>query len=73
MGLWHNVKTMKAAGCMILISDMLHSFIDGLTLGAVFVVSISEGLRMLIPIICEEFPHKLGTYKQTKNYCFFDI
>lgn len=51
---------MKAAGWMIFIGDMLHNFIDGLTLGAAFMVSIGEGLRMSFPIICEEFPHELG-------------
>ena len=51
---------MKAAGWMVFIGDMLHNFIDGLTLGAAFMVSISEGLRMTLPILCEEFPHELG-------------
>jgi len=51
---------MKAAGWMIFIGDMLHNFIDGLTLGAAFMVSIGEGLRMSLPIACEEFPHELG-------------
>ncbi|CAF1011390.1 unnamed protein product [Adineta ricciae] len=55
-----NLKKMKAAGWMIIIGDMLHNFIDGLTLGAAFMVSIGEGLRMCFPIICEEFPHELG-------------
>ncbi|CAF0836543.1 unnamed protein product [Adineta ricciae] len=55
-----NLKTMKAAGWMIFLGDMLHNFIDGLTLGAAFMVSIGEGLRMCLPIICEEFPHELG-------------
>ena len=51
---------MKAAGWMIFLGDMLHNFIDGLTLGAAFTVSIGEGLRLSLPIICEEFPHELG-------------
>jgi zinc transporter ZupT len=51
---------MKAAGWMIFLGDMLHNFIDGLTLGAAFMVSIGEGLRMTLPIACEEFPHELG-------------
>jgi zinc transporter ZupT len=51
---------MKAAGWMIFIGDMLHNFIDGLTLGAAFMVSIGEGLRLSFPIMCEEFPHELG-------------
>ncbi|UJR26498.1 hypothetical protein I4U23_007825 [Adineta vaga] len=58
--LTENLKKMKAAGWMIIIGDMLHNFIDGLTLGAAFMVSIGEGLRMCFPIICEEFPHELG-------------
>jgi zinc transporter ZupT len=55
-----NLKIMKAAGWMIFLGDMLHNFIDGLTLGAAFMVSIGEGLRMTLPIACEEFPHELG-------------
>jgi len=55
-----SLKTMKAAGWMIIIGDMLHNFIDGLTLGAAFTTSIGLGLRMSFPIICEEFPHELG-------------
>ncbi|CAF0813565.1 unnamed protein product [Rotaria sordida] len=59
-GLMANLKTMKAAGWMIFIGDMLHNFIDGLTLGAAFMVSIGEGLQVSLPIIFEEFPHELG-------------
>ena len=55
-----NLKVMKAAGWMIFIGDMLHNFIDGLTLGAAFTVSIGEGFRVAFPIMCEEFPHELG-------------
>ncbi|CAF0804384.1 unnamed protein product [Rotaria sordida] len=55
-----NLKTMKPIGWMILISDSLHGFIDGLTIGAIAVISISECLRMMVPIVCEEFSHKLG-------------
>ena len=51
---------MKPIGWMILVSDLLHGFIDGLTIGAIAMVSISECLRMVVPIICEEFCHKLG-------------
>ena len=51
---------MKVAGWMIFIGDMLHNFIDELTLGAAFTVSIGEGFQMSLPIACEEFPHELG-------------
>ncbi len=51
---------MKPIGWMILISDTLHGFIDGLTIGAIAMVSIGECIRMMVPIACEEFSHKLG-------------
>ena len=51
---------MKAVGWMIFLGDILHNFINGLTLGAAFTVSIGEGLRISFPIACEEFPHELG-------------
>jgi len=51
---------MKPIGWMILISDLLHGFIDGLTIGAIAMVSIGECIRMTIPIACEDFSHKLG-------------
>jgi hypothetical protein len=58
---------MKATGWMICIGDMLHNFIDGLTLGAAFMISIGEGIRMSIPIACEEFPHELGKNENKEN------
>ena len=51
---------MKPIGWMILVSDLLHGFIDGLTIGAIAMVSIGECLRMMVPIVFEEFSHKLG-------------
>ncbi|CAF1279261.1 unnamed protein product, partial [Didymodactylos carnosus] len=59
-GLLVNLKKMRPAGWMIFIGDMLHNFIDGLTLGAAFMVSTGEGLRLSLPIACEEFPHELA-------------
>jgi zinc transporter ZupT len=60
---------MKPIGWMILIGDILHSFIDGITIGAIAMVSISECIRMMVPIACEEFSHKLG--KQIQSDIFF--
>ena len=60
LSLRENLRRMKPIGWMILISDLLHGFIDGLTIGAIAMISISECLRMMVPIACEEFSHKLG-------------
>lgn len=51
---------MKPIGWMILISDTLHGFIEGITIGAIAMVSIGECIRMMVAIACEEFSHKLG-------------
>jgi zinc transporter ZupT len=61
---------MKPIGWMILISDILHSFIDGITIGAIAMVSISECMRMMVPIACEEFSHKLGKRIQSDLFFF---
>ena len=65
---------MKPIGWMILISDLLHGFIDGLAIGAMAMVSVSECLRMMVPLVCEEFSHKLGKERnQTKDYPVISI
>lgn len=60
-----NLNRMKPIGWMILVSDLLHGFIDGLTIGAIAMVSISECIRMTVPIACEDFSHKLGRKLET--------
>ena len=56
---------MKPIGWMILISDTLHGFIEGITIGAIAMVSITECIRMMVAIACEEFSHKLGKIPQS--------
>ena len=45
---------------IIVVSESLHNFIDGLSIGVAFTESTIKGLSISIAIICEEFPHKLG-------------
>lgn len=47
---------------MITLSDGLHNFIDGLAIGASFTVSVFQGISTSVAILCEEFPHELGTW-----------
>nr|XP_006822019.1 PREDICTED: zinc transporter ZIP14-like [Saccoglossus kowalevskii] len=47
---------------MVVIGDGLHNFIDGLTIGAAFSVSILNGISICIAVICEELPHELGDF-----------
>ncbi|XP_077979107.1 metal cation symporter ZIP14-like [Glandiceps talaboti] len=47
---------------MVIFGDGLHNFIDGLTIGAAFTISVISGLSICIAVICEEFPHELGDF-----------
>ena len=46
---------------MIIFGDGLHNFIDGLSIGAAFTESVLKGISICLAVICEEFPHELGT------------
>ena len=47
---------------MIIFGDGLHNFIDGLAIGVGFTESIYKGISICIAVICEEFPHELGSF-----------
>jgi len=57
-----NFKKVKPIAWMITIADGLHNFIDGMAIGASFVVSPIQGLSTSIAIFCEELPHELGDF-----------
>lgn len=64
-----NLRSMRPMGWMLIIGDLIHGFIDGLTIGAISIVSLSESIQLVLPIGFEEFSHKLGL---KKNF-FFDF
>jgi len=57
-----DLKEIKSIAWMITVADGLHNFIDGMAIGASFVVSPVQGLSTSVAIFCEEFPHELGDF-----------
>ena len=55
-----SLSEVKAVAWMIIFGDALHNFIDGLSIGVAFTVSVLAGFSVSIGIFCEELPHELG-------------
>ena len=51
---------------MIIFGDGIHTFIDGLSIGAAFSESILTGISVSVAVLCEEFPHELGDFAGTE-------
>ena len=45
---------------MVMGGDILHNFVDGLSIGAAFTDDLSVGISVSLAIVCEELPHELG-------------
>ncbi len=59
-GQHHHHKEIAPVAWIIIVSEVLHNFIDGMSIGCAFNETILKGASLSIAIICEEFPHKLG-------------
>ena len=58
---------------MIIFGDGLHNFIDGLAIGVGFTESIYKGISICVAVICEEFPHELGKFKESKSKVLLNL
>lgn len=52
----------KPLGFINLIADGLHNFIDGLIIGAAFLIDVNVGLVTTVAIILHEIPQELGDF-----------
>jgi len=55
-------KKIKPFSYLILISDGLHNFIDGLVIAAAFLVSLPAGLATVLAVALHEIPQELGDF-----------
>jgi len=49
-------------GYMNLAADAIHNLIDGMIIGAAYLVSMPVGVATTIAVVCHEVPHELGNF-----------
>ncbi len=65
---WHhheddtNEYTVHPVGKLVLFSDGVHNFIDGVLIGVSFMVSIPVGIATTVAIILHEIPQEIGDF-----------
>lgn len=64
---WHHHHSLshpeiKSFSYLILISDAIHNFIDGIIIAASFLISIPTGLTVSLAIALHEIPQELGDF-----------
>lgn len=64
---WHHCHKMVSehkhpVTYLILISDAVHNFIDGVVIGAAFLVSVPLGIATTLAVIAHEIPQELGDF-----------
>jgi zinc and cadmium transporter len=55
-------ETIHNSGKMILFSDGLHNFIDGLIIGSSYLINIEVGIATTIAVILHEIPQEIGDF-----------
>jgi zinc and cadmium transporter len=63
-------ECVKPLGYLVMLSDGLENFLDGLVIGAAFLVSVPAGIATTIAIFLHEVPMELGDYAVMRHAGF---
>lgn len=55
-------ETIHPTGRMVLVSDSVHNFIDGLIIGASYLASVPVGIATTLAVILHEIPQEIGDF-----------
>jgi len=55
-------STIRPVGYMNLLADAIHNSMDGMIIGASYLVSLPIGIATTLAVICHEIPHELGNF-----------
>lgn len=58
----HDDKKTKSSLPLIIISDTVHNFIDGVVIGATFLVSVPLGMVTTLAVAAHEIPQEIGDF-----------
>jgi len=58
----HSGENILPVGRMVLVSDGVHNFIDGVIIAASYLVSIEVGVATTIAVILHEIPQEIGNF-----------
>src|SRR5258706_4429874 len=58
----HHHHAIKPVGRILLLSDGLHNFVDGLLIGASYLAGRKIGIATTLAVILHELPHEIGDF-----------
>jgi zinc and cadmium transporter len=58
----HEDKHQSSAAPLIIIGDSVHNFIDGIAIGAAFLISVPAGIVVALAVAAHEIPQEIGDF-----------
>lgn len=58
----HDVEHEKSAAWLVILGDSIHNFIDGVTIGATYLIDPSLGMATAVSSFCHEVPHEVADF-----------